>query len=210
MKPSRDISRFLSPFLSFVLVLSGLTLTTRAQQRGQPVIISFVQPNIWSLEQAHYLLARLRSQSLLLQGKELAQTELDPNEVNGTRLDLLKTMLGVSVGFSQAAGFQNQQATREANFSQERKHQLLGLRDQRQAELHGIDEQLANLRVERERMNSDSSATDAAKQLKTVEIEQTVARQSKVSSEITGLTTEINGLPATATSLATPTPPSPV
>jgi hypothetical protein len=201
----------IAQLLAFVIVHSTLAIPCQGQRvkRGQPIIISFGQPNIWSLEQAHYLLARLRSQSLLLQGKELAQGDLDPNEVNGTRIDLLKTMLGVSVGFSQAAGFQNQQATKEATFTQDRRHRLLGLRDQRQAELHSIDEQLANLRVERERMNSDNSVTDAAKQVKTVEIEQMVARQSRVGNDISNLTSDINGLPAVGTTLATPTPASP-
>ncbi|MDX6500809.1 MAG: hypothetical protein QOG23_4069 [Blastocatellia bacterium] len=216
MKTRRSrIQVFLTQVLLFNLVLNSLIVLTATMspveaQNGKPIIISFGQPNIWSLEQAHYLLARLRSQSLTLQGRELVQSELDPNEVNGTRLDILKTMLGVGVGFSQAAGFQNQQATKEATFSQERRHELLALRDQRQSELHSIDAQLATLRVDREKMNGDSSATDPAKQLKTVEIEQTVQLQSKVSSEITSLTSEINGLPATATALATPNPPSAV
>ena len=210
MKLRRVFSHTLASCLSVALILatiSAFAVRGRADS-GQPIIVSFGQPNIWSLEQAHYLLARLRSQSLLLQSKEFAQNDLDPNETNGTRLNLLKEMLGVSVGFNQAAGFQNEQATKEATFNQERRHQLLALRDQRQLDLHNIDEQLANLRVDRERMNTDTSATDATKHLKDTEIEQAVAHQSTVTSEISSINTEITGLGTTATTLATPTPPS--
>jgi hypothetical protein len=176
----------------------------RAQDNRQPVNISFGQPNIWSLEQAHYLLARLRSQSLDLRSKALA--ELDANETNGSRLRSLREFLGVGVGFDQQAGLQNQLFERDARFNQERKQTLLRRRDQRLSELHDVDNQLSQLRVERERMNADSS-TDEAKKLKQTEIEQAVERQSRLNSEISGLTSEINGIQEPATSLATPTPP---
>src|SRR2546428_4831790 len=165
MSDKKMFRLLISPSLTLLLFLNGLTLSVTAQN-GKPVIISFGQPNIWSLEQAHYLLARLRAQSLGLQRKELGTNDLDPNEINGTRLQTLKTLLGIGVGFNQAAGFQNAQATKELQFNQDRRHQLLALRDQRQAELHTVNNELVALRVDREKMNGDTSNTEAAKKLK--------------------------------------------
>jgi hypothetical protein len=205
---SRTVLRqMLCLFISGMLSLGGLCFPTEARQ-GKPVIISFGQPNIWSLEQAHYLLARLHSQSLGLQSKRFGADDLDPNDVNGTRLQMLKSLLGVGVGFNQAAGFQNQQATSESNFNQDRRHQLLALRDQRQAELGAVGDQLATLRIDRARLNADPSATDAAKALKDAEIDQQSARQTRITNEISGLNTEITGITPPATTLATPSPPS--
>lgn len=196
----------LSQLLAVVLIISGLPVTAPAQDRS--VIISFGQPNIWSLEQAHYLLARMRSQNFKLRGKELVDTDLDPNDVTGTRLESIKTMLGVGVGFNQAAGFQNNLATRELNFNQQRRHQLLGLRDLRRAELRAVNDQLAALKVERERLNADTDATDAVKKVKDTEIEQKTLQQTQLNSEVTSLTGEIDGITSPATTLATPTPPT--
>jgi hypothetical protein len=178
------------------------------QPQRQPVIISFGQPNIWSLEQAHYLLARMRSQGLGLQSKPFAAGDLDPNDVNGIRLEMLKQLLGVGVGFSQAAGFQNQQATSELSFNQDRRHQLLAVRDQRQTGLSNVGDQLAALNIEKARLAADPTATDAAKAVKDAEIAQQTARQTRLTSEVTALNSEINSIPATATTLATPTPPA--
>jgi hypothetical protein len=205
MRALRAFHARLSQLLVVGLIVGGLPFVAPAQDRS--VIISFGQPNIWSLEQAHYLLARMRTQNFKMRGKELTDTELDPNDVTGTRLQSLKTALGVGVGFSQAAGFQNRLATRELNFNQQRRHQLLGLRDLRRAELRTVNDQLAALRVERERLNADSAATEAAKKLKDTEIEQKTLQQTQLNSDITSLTGEIDGITSPATALATPSPP---
>jgi hypothetical protein len=204
MKLQTVMCRWLCLLISVLLSLSGAPVSVQGQDNRRPVNISFGQPNIWSLEQAHYLLARLRRQSLDL--KSTALTELDPNQAEGTRLRSLRELLGIGVGFDQQAGLQNQLFERDARFNQERKQSLLRLRDQRSAELHDVDNQLSRLRVERERMNGDGS-TDDAKKLKQTEIEASVERQSKLNSEITSLTSEVNGIQSPATSLATPTPP---
>jgi hypothetical protein len=213
MKPRRSrIQVILGQFLLATLVVNGLVMVTGSvptvqAQNGKPIIISFGQPNIWSLEQAHYLLARLRARSLDLQSKDLAAGDLDPNEVTGARLESLKTMLGISAGFNQATGLQNDQARKELAFNQDRRHQLLALRDQRQADARAVTDQLATLRVEREKMNTDNTSAEV-KKLKDVEIEQQVQRQTQINGEVTSLTSEINGITAPGTTLATTSPPS--
>src|ERR1051326_930224 len=195
----------------FIASMIGPFPILRAQsgqsQTGQPVLITFGQPNIWSLEQAHYLLARMRSQALKLQSKEFGESDLDPNEINSTRLDTLKELLGIGVGFNQGIGFQNEQAKRELNFNQDRRHTLLAQRDQRQAELRTVNDQLATLRIERERMNESKTTTDEEKKTKEVEIEQKIQQQTQLNGEIGSLTSEINGITATSTALTSPSPP---
>lgn len=211
MKRQKSVRQTLCLLISILLLQGGLSLSVQGRSNGQgkPVIISFGQPNIWSLEQAHYLLARLRAQGMGLQSKAFGAEDLDPNAVNGTRLQLLKTLLGVGVGFNQAAGFQNEQATKEAAFNQDRRHQLLALRDQRQADLHAVNDHLSTLNVELEKMKTDGSS-DAQKQLKQVEIDQETARKNNINNEITGINTELGSTTAPSTALATPSPPAPV
>ncbi len=177
------------------------------QQTGQPIIITFGQPNIWSLEQAHYLLARMRAQAEKLQSKAFGDGDLDPNEVNSTRLDALKELLGIGVGFNQGTGFQNDQAKKELTFNQDRRHTLLAQRDQRQAEVRTVNDQLATLRIDRERMNESKTTTDEEKKTKDVEIEQKIQQQTQLNGEIQSLTSEINGITATSTGLTSPSPP---
>src|SRR2546426_1178231 len=74
-----------------ILLTSGLPSSVRAnKKKRRPVVISFGQPNIWSLEQAHYLLARMQSENLDLLSKFPDENALDPNAVNGTRINILK------------------------------------------------------------------------------------------------------------------------
>ncbi len=40
-------------------------------KKRKPIVVSFGQPNIWSLEQAHYLLARMHMTNLELQATAL-------------------------------------------------------------------------------------------------------------------------------------------
>ena len=70
----------ISLFLTGLLPLTGLA----KERKRKPIIVSFGQPNIWSLEQAHYLLARMHMTNLDLQAKALTATDLDPNATHGT------------------------------------------------------------------------------------------------------------------------------
>jgi hypothetical protein len=67
--------------------------------RGKPVVITFGQPNIWSLDQAHYLLSQLRERSLDFEAERLAK--LDPNETHGTRLNFMRQLFELAAQFKQ-------------------------------------------------------------------------------------------------------------
>jgi hypothetical protein len=73
--------------------------STVVPNRDLPVVITIGRPNIWSFEQAHYLLARMHHRNRELEAASLQN--LDPNKVNATRIKLLRQMLGISADFSQ-------------------------------------------------------------------------------------------------------------
>lgn len=79
--------------LSLVLPLAGLRVAI-AQNRITMVI---GRPNIWSLGQAHYLLANLRNTNRAL---SVTSPQLNPNSINGARLNVLRTLLGVEAQVS--------------------------------------------------------------------------------------------------------------
>lgn len=87
--------------LPLVLMLNGFfglipsPPTVRAQDRA--VIINADQPNVWTLEQAHYLLAQMHRRNLDLRAKSLE--ELDPNAIAGLRFDVMRTLVELGVAF---------------------------------------------------------------------------------------------------------------
>jgi glyoxylase-like metal-dependent hydrolase (beta-lactamase superfamily II) len=53
------------------------------------IVVNAEQPNLWTLEQAHYLLAQMHRRNLDLKAKSL--DDLDPNEIAGLRFDVMHT-----------------------------------------------------------------------------------------------------------------------
>src|SRR5882724_6656792 len=99
MKTQIALRQLMSVLMSGIMGLGGLCYGVQGQGRGKPVIITFGQPNIWSLEQAHYLLARMHERSLDLASRTPSDADLDPNATNGSRLSTLKTLLEAGVSF---------------------------------------------------------------------------------------------------------------
>ena len=68
---------------------------------------------IWSMEQAHYLLNRLRANNDGMRTRQLTAEELDPNATNGLRLESLQTRLDVAGTFDQANALSNKLAIKD-------------------------------------------------------------------------------------------------
>ena len=207
-KESPRRNHCVSLFLIASLFLTGLLpLTGLAQDRKRkPIVVSFGQPNIWSLEQAHYLLARMHMTNLELQAKALTTTELDPNATHGTRIQLLRQVLGIEAQFDQSVGFQNQRLVENTRFNDSRRRDLLTRRDSLQDDSLGLTREISSLTIERERMNSDASVTAEQKALKDKEILAKKDEQAAVKEQITQQNDELKTLNAEPTS--TPTSPS--
>ena len=152
-------------WLTFFIIASLLSPTlfpfaASAQDRKRkPVVVSFGQPNIWSLEQAHYLLARMHMTNLELQAKALADTDLDPNATQGTRIQILKQLLEVGAQFDQGVGFQNERIVETARFNDSRRRNLITNRDRLQEDSLQVDLQINQL--ERERAVADPTSLRA-------------------------------------------------
>src|SRR5688572_25541528 len=96
--------RFIAHLLLYVISVNGLMLgvgnfsTVEAQRRV--IVVSAEQPNLWTLEQAHYLLAQMHRRNLDLKAKSLG--DLDPNEISGLRFDVMRMMIEFGATFNQA------------------------------------------------------------------------------------------------------------
>ena len=93
----------LSTTVAVVVLATGLTIPAQGQRRA--IVVSAEQPNVWTLEQAHYLLAQMHRRNLDLKATGLG--ELDPNEINGLNFDVLRSLLEVGIAYDEAARFNN-------------------------------------------------------------------------------------------------------
>ena len=169
--PGRN--RWLTLLVAASLLIVGLRPpTTFAWDKDRkPIVVSFGQPNIWSLEQAHYLLARMHMTNLELQAKALTDAELDPNIIHGTRIQILKQLLEINGQFDQGVGFQNRRVVENARFNDSRRQEVLTRRDANRNEAVALRREIARLEIERGRMNGNPSATDEDRAQKTLEID---------------------------------------
>jgi hypothetical protein len=202
--------QWLRTVIAAILLLTGLfpPAPAAAQDRKRkPVVVSFGQPNIWSLEQAHYLLARMHMANLELQAKDLTAEDLDPNVTHGMRIQILKQMFGVSAEFDQGIGFQNQRIVENARFNDSRRRDMLTRRSSMQDERLALKREVAGLELEQARLNADKSATDEQKALKTAEIESKKKELAAIDAQIESDDAELKTLNAEPS--GTPTAPTP-
>lgn len=101
--------RALAVCLCASLMLTLLPARIAAKDVPQ-LTLNVGQPNVWSLSQAHYLLALLRDNHREL---NVTAPSLNPNNVNGARVDILRTMLGIDAQFSAPQGLQNSVAQQQ-------------------------------------------------------------------------------------------------
>ncbi|HEV8187947.1 MAG TPA: hypothetical protein VGP83_09360, partial [Pyrinomonadaceae bacterium] len=163
-----------------------LPYTASAKYRSRkPVVVSFGQPNIWSLEQAHYLLARMHMLNLDLQAKTLGTEDLDPNIAHGTRIQILKQLLEIQAQFDQGAGFQNRRFVENARFNDTRRRELITHRSALRDRSLVLTGEISDLEIDRARLDTDKEATDEQKKLLDDEIKSKSKEQAQVKELIT-------------------------
>ena len=191
MKTTRSSMRaFISSILIASILLTGFAPPIFAQQQRRPIVITFGQPNIWSLEQAHYLLARMHRQNLDLQTAPLGL--LDPNAANASRIDILKTLLQAGVSFDQAVGLNNELLRRDKVFNSDRRRQLLNNRSALQAESTQLSRDLAALRTAKARAGSEAERTEIQNS-----IDAKTEQKAAVDNELTQTNDEVKDLSST-------------
>jgi len=125
------------------LFLPRLPMTVQAQHRV--IVINAEQPNVWTLEQAHYLLAQMHRRNLDLRTKNLE--ELDPNEIAGLRFDVLRSLVEVGVSFDDANRVTNRMLLRDRNFNTARREELISRRDRHRDESLELTRNISNLQT---------------------------------------------------------------
>lgn len=178
-------SQIISSLLIFSLLLTGFVRP--AFSRSRPIVITFGQPNIWSLEQAHYLLNRLHRQNLDLQIAPLAA--LDPNAANASRIDILKTLLSAGVSFDQAVGLNNELLRQDKEFNSGRRRQLLEERSALQTESTQLARDISALRIAKA-----NAATEAEKAQIQASIDAKTEEKAAVDNQLTQTNDEVKGL----------------
>ena len=186
MKPDRSLMKStISLILTATLLLPAFALPVFPQER--PIVITFGQPNIWSLEQAHYLLARMHRQNLDLQTARLGN--LDPNATNASRIDILRTLLSASGSFDQGIGVNNQLLRSDRTFNSQRRQELLNNRSSLQAESTQLAREISTLR------SAKANAPTAAErdQIQS-NIEAKTDEKAAVDNQLTQTNEELSGL----------------
>jgi hypothetical protein len=139
------------------------------------------RPNIWSLGQAHYLLANLRNTNRDL---SITSPTLNPNSINGARLNVLRTLIGAEAQVSTPQALQNRVAQQQfqSDFSRRqsaiaRLDELTSERLQVIREISAIDTALAALGPRPEEENDRVAETERRRQ----ELTQTRAAKATLS-----------------------------
>jgi hypothetical protein len=159
MNVRRIMARALSVFLSCnVLVLSVTTQESRAGDVTKRVQIHVGKPSVWSMAQAHYLLAKLHKDNRDLKTHMPSESALDPNAINTTRIQILKTLLDVEGQYSQKVGVENQSALREQQDKYQQREEARLQRSQIQNQLDDVNRGL----LHHTRQLNGMKATDAA------------------------------------------------
>ena len=165
-KKSR-IQSLIGQFLLYPLILNSLIGLTggmtpvRAQKRV--IVVNADQPNVWTLEQAHYLLAQMHRRNLDLRAKKLE--DLDPNAINGLRFDLLKMLIEAGVSYSEASGFTNKLLKENKELSAKRRPELLAERDQLRKESLQATREISELEIEKAKATSQEDKDRLAAQI---------------------------------------------
>ena len=139
------LGKFLCCLLASLFFVNGLIIPVQAQRRA--IVVNAEQPNVWTLEQAHYLLAQMHRRNLDLRATGLGA--LDPNEINGLNFEVLRTLVEFGVAFDDAARFNNSLLRPQRQANAERALRLQRRRDELSEDSFNLSRDIA--RLERER-----------------------------------------------------------
>lgn len=196
-----QVRKVLSRALIFALIfncLAGLfPAPARAQVQDRVIIVNADQPNVWTLEQAHYLLAQMHRRNLDLKATGLGS--LDPNEINGLRFDVLRQLVELGVEFNQAERETNRLVSENQNFNSERRQALLRSRDALQDESLGLTREISDLQSEKAGATeqADKDRLDARIAAKTTRRDEVKERIAQLNEELKTLNAPSGNLQAT-------------
>ena len=179
---------FQKRLLAMTAVFAVIFVTRISAQDQHAIVITADQPNVWTLEQAHYLLAQMHRRNLDLKAANLG--DLDPNAIDGVNIDVLKTLLEASAEFDQAKGFNSSIVKDQKEFNANRRMDLL----RRRAQLQDDQLELANQKAKLQVLLARTTDETERKNLETAiaEIEVT---QGAVKAQVTQIDEELKITP---------------
>lgn len=183
--------RFLQSF-TIVLITAIIfgAFGTPAFSQEKPIIISVGQPNIWSLEQAHYLLARMHRQNLDLQTAPLGS--IDPNETNAQRVEIVKMLISAGFSFDEAVGLNNKMLKNDKTFNAQRRQQLLSQRTELLGRRAKISAEITDLKIAKAKTNDEEEKKRLQEQ-----IDAKTEEKGVVDNELEVVDKELEGLKST-------------
>ena len=165
------------------------TQTTVQAQEDRIIVVNADQPNVWTLEQAHYLLAQMHRRNLDLKAKSLE--DLDPNEIAGLRFDVMRMLVEFGATFNQADLASNRLFSRNQAFNTEQRENLL-------AERAGLRRESLRLTGEIEELETQKADTTDEDEIKRLDakIAAKTNRLARVDKEIELINDELETLNA--------------
>lgn len=136
--------RLMITFLSIALLPPFFPQQAVAKD-GPRVIIEIGHPSVWSLGQAHYLLAKMHRRNRKLETRFPDPNDLDSNRIAMTRIDALRQSIGVEGQYDQGMGVRNSMAMRNFRESEARREAAQADLTARQGELQQVNGELQEI-----------------------------------------------------------------
>lgn len=192
------LRKCLSLILLCVIAAQGITIHAEppiADERSG-VVITIGKPSIWTLAQAHYLLAQVHNTNRGLQVASLG--DLDPNGINRQRIEVLRTMFGASVDYNQITGLKNDLTQQRYALMINRQREVRSLTDQRRNELYQVTRELTLLQSEIGQLRTAQNPNEELIKAKEDEKTAKLAERDVLREQIVALETEAKSLSADA------------
>ena len=171
----------------FIIVCSLISVS--AQQA--PIVVTADQPNVWTLEQAHYLIAQMHRRNLDLKASPLA--DLDANQINAINVEALKTLLGVSAEYDQSVGKNNKDIANKKEYQVSRTRELTARRDRLQEDSLTLTRQIAELKIKKLKAETQEEKDQIQAQIE----ELTIVKEA-VNEQITQINAQLSAISSDA------------
>lgn len=182
-----------------LLCLSFFSVYNTKISAQPPIVVTADQPNVWTLEQAHYLIAQMHRRNLDLKASPL--NALDANEINALNVDALKTLLSVSAEFDQAKGENNKNLKNTKDYQVNRKRELIARRDTLQDESLTLTRQISELKIKLIRTEKEED-----KQKLQAQIDELTVVKGAVDAQVVQLNAQISSISSESSSYESVSP----
>ncbi len=158
------------------------------------VVVELGKPNVWTMEQAHYLLEKNRAHDLSLAAQDLGP--LDANEIVGYRLEALKTLFAAQIQYDATAGAKNRATASQYKVDIAHYNALRNQQDQLRARQAAFATELAAAQYKLSVLQAETPSDAAKIQLQQAEVARITAEKAGVDSELNSVTSAMGAEPA--------------